>query len=160
MLCFEVFIIHLSSSSREGTCSVPLNYRILFCQLQWDGKNVMGGWEKLSDILNSWDSYGWCYSTVGTQHVLLLKCIKDTSCIVQFKRFDICIVLLIFDFYLRNGSSQTVWGLIISFVSGSKKWPNMHIFWNIKNYHGFCYNSEMERLYCFCVRAVEQWKCL
>lgn len=30
MLAFEVFIIHLSSASREGTCSVPLNYQILF----------------------------------------------------------------------------------------------------------------------------------
>lgn len=29
-LAFEVFIIHLSSASREGTCSVPLNYQILF----------------------------------------------------------------------------------------------------------------------------------
>lgn len=30
MLPFEVFIIHLSSVSREGTCSVPLNYQSLF----------------------------------------------------------------------------------------------------------------------------------
>lgn len=30
MLAFEVFIIHLSSASREGTCSVLLNYQILF----------------------------------------------------------------------------------------------------------------------------------
>lgn len=40
--------------------------------------------------------------------MLLLKCIKDTSCIVPFKHFDIRIVLLIFDFYLKNGSSQAV----------------------------------------------------
>lgn len=30
MLAFEVFIIHLSSSSGEGTCSVLLNYWIFF----------------------------------------------------------------------------------------------------------------------------------
>lgn len=41
-LGFEVFIIHLSSSSEEGTCSVPLNYRILLCQLQWDRQECYG----------------------------------------------------------------------------------------------------------------------
>ena len=46
MLAFEVFIIHLSSSSREGTCSVLLNYRILFCLLQWDRKQIIWATQK------------------------------------------------------------------------------------------------------------------
>lgn len=41
-LGFEVFIIHLSSSSEEGTCSVPLNYRILLCQFQRDRRECYG----------------------------------------------------------------------------------------------------------------------
>lgn len=31
----------------------------------------MGGWERLSDTLNSWDSYGQCYSRAGTARLIV-----------------------------------------------------------------------------------------
>lgn len=31
----------------------------------------MGGWERLSDTLNSWDSYGQCYSGAGTARLIV-----------------------------------------------------------------------------------------
>jgi len=42
MLAFEVFIIHLSSWSGEGTCSVLLNYRIFFFASHIETENEYG----------------------------------------------------------------------------------------------------------------------
>lgn len=78
MLRFEVFIIHLSSSSKEGTCSVPLNYRILLCQLQWDRKECYG-W--LRETVRYTKFLGFIRTVLfqGRNTArLLFECIRDT----------------------------------------------------------------------------------
>lgn len=78
MLGFEVFIIHLSSSSKEGTCSVPLNYRILLCQLQWDRKECYG-WLRETVRYTKFLGFIWTVLFQGRNTArLLFECIRDT----------------------------------------------------------------------------------
>lgn len=78
MLRFEVFIIHLSSSSKEGTCSVPLNYGILLCQLQWDRKECYG-WLRETVRYTKFLGFIWTVLFQGRNTArLLFKCSRDT----------------------------------------------------------------------------------
>lgn len=155
LLRFEVFIIHLSSSSKEGTCSVPLNYRILLCQLQWDRKECYG-WLRETVRYTKFLGFIWTVLLQGRNTArLLFKCIKDT--------FGVGVESLWFFFFSLLFRS-VVLNLIVSVWK--KKKDQSNLLWNVdlqmwienvtfvlankESVTKLCRDCELSECFCFC----------